>query len=62
MGTSALTSCVPERGRICTPYAAALSERVGLIITEITVRDEDHHLWGANATDEHHYSTAQEER
>lgn len=43
------------------------SDRAGLIITVITVRDEDHHLWGAtafraNPTDEHHYLTAQEER
>lgn len=43
------------------------SDRAGLIITVITVRDEDGHLWGAaafraNVIDERHYLSAQEEQ
>lgn len=43
------------------------SDQAGFLITVITVRDPSRHLWGAtafraNATDERHYVTAEEER
>ena len=51
------------------PQAAVIgwSDQAGFLITVITVRDPSRHLWGAtafraNATDERHYVTAEEER